>query len=280
MPDPGTVSADAQTTDPEGARLAGAEPTPDKEVRAYINEVFLSFQGEGVLAGARQIFLRLAGCDIRCPWCDTPEALVARQSSVARFETYPDGPFRAVPNPLTPDVVAKEIVALRDRFGPVEWISLTGGEPLIWRRYLEALCPLLKKAGFKLYIETNSRHPSVLESLSASIDFVSADVKLPFKDYPIAKDTYRDFLSLCAPERSQVKIVLTKKIRDAEVIEAAKLIAEVNPGFPLILQPVTSIEGVAEAPSVKQLLRLQRLALAQLRDVRIIPQLHPGLAAR
>lgn len=38
-----------------------------------INEVFTSFQGEGVHAGRRAHFIRLQGCDLRCPWCDSAD---------------------------------------------------------------------------------------------------------------------------------------------------------------------------------------------------------------
>jgi len=39
-----------------------------------IFEIFSSFQGEGTLVGRRQIFIRFAGCPLRCSYCDTPEA--------------------------------------------------------------------------------------------------------------------------------------------------------------------------------------------------------------
>ncbi len=44
-----------------------------------ISEIFYSIQGEGRLAGVPSVFIRLAGCDLRCLWCDTPHALRAEQ---------------------------------------------------------------------------------------------------------------------------------------------------------------------------------------------------------
>jgi len=41
-----------------------------------VSEVFVSFQGEGVHAGRRHLFVRLGGCPLRCRYCDTPESLV------------------------------------------------------------------------------------------------------------------------------------------------------------------------------------------------------------
>ena len=41
----------------------------------YLSEVFVSFQGEGAHIGRRHLFVRLAGCNLRCSYCDTPDSL-------------------------------------------------------------------------------------------------------------------------------------------------------------------------------------------------------------
>jgi 7-carboxy-7-deazaguanine synthase len=41
----------------------------------YLSEIFVSFQGEGAHVGRRHLFVRLAGCNIRCRYCDTPDSL-------------------------------------------------------------------------------------------------------------------------------------------------------------------------------------------------------------
>ena len=43
-------------------------------MKAPIIEVFSSIQGEGLLIGRRQIFVRFAGCNLNCNYCDTPES--------------------------------------------------------------------------------------------------------------------------------------------------------------------------------------------------------------
>jgi len=55
----------------------------------YISEIFSSIQGEGYLAGRRQIFIRLAECNLECSYCDTDHA----RADTCRIETSP-GDFK------------------------------------------------------------------------------------------------------------------------------------------------------------------------------------------
>ncbi|PLX95348.1 MAG: 7-carboxy-7-deazaguanine synthase QueE, partial [Desulfuromonas sp.] len=61
-------------------------------------ELFSSIQGEGVFLGERQAFLRLAGCNLDCAYCDTPFV----PTSHCRVEETPgSGVFYDLPNPLS-----------------------------------------------------------------------------------------------------------------------------------------------------------------------------------
>src|SRR5207253_3040435 len=69
-----------------------------------VSELFVSFQGEGVHAGRRQLFARLGGCPLRCRYCDEPESLVP--VAVCRI-LGPDG-MRRRANPFSPTALVAE----------------------------------------------------------------------------------------------------------------------------------------------------------------------------
>ena len=77
-------------------------------VSGRIAEVFRSFQGEGLLLGRRQVFVRLAGCSVGCRYCDTEWAFQTPASVVV------PGSSERVDNPLT----VAQTVALIDAADP------------------------------------------------------------------------------------------------------------------------------------------------------------------
>src|SRR3990167_6666766 len=101
---------------------------------AAVSEIFSSLQGEGTHLGERHLFLRFEACNIHCEYCDE----LGKPGSDFDLNT----------------VVEKLIEADRE-FGPHAYISLTGGEPLLYVSFLKELMPRLKEHGFKLYLETN-----------------------------------------------------------------------------------------------------------------------------
>lgn len=94
-----------------------------------IAEIFYSLQGEGARAGCPSVFVRFAGCNLACPWCDTDFGMKMR---------------------LTADQLVDEIRAVG---GQCLWVVLTGGEPAL--QVNGALISKLKHAGFRIAIETN-----------------------------------------------------------------------------------------------------------------------------
>jgi 7-carboxy-7-deazaguanine synthase len=99
-----------------------------------IIEIFPSLQGEGLRQGEPTIFVRFAGCNLECSFCDTRYAWRGGRDYSA-------------------EQAMDKINRIRNRF-PARWVCLTGGEPLL--HDLRPLVSLLHKEKFKVQVETNA----------------------------------------------------------------------------------------------------------------------------
>lgn len=236
-------------------------------MRAELAEVFSSIQGEGKYVGYRQVFVRFAGCNLACAYCDTPQSRAAGEASL--IETAPGSrDFAAMPNPLPVADLAACINRLLAQ--PHHSVSLTGGEPLCQAGAIAALAPLVDAP---LYLETNGTMPEKLAAVLPHIDIVSMDIKLPSTAGREYWDEHRRFLELATACDVFVKMVVSAETEDAEFFTALELIAAIDAGIPLIIQPVTPLGGVRPlAP--EDLSKRQAQALSRLRDVRAIGQTH------
>jgi 7-carboxy-7-deazaguanine synthase len=97
----------------------------------HISEIFYSIQGEGRLIGVPSVFIRTAGCNLRCVWCDTPYT-----------SWRPNGAAWSI----------RSILA-EVRKHPTEYVVITGGEPLLAPE-IEALSRDLKRHGRHITVET------------------------------------------------------------------------------------------------------------------------------
>lgn len=98
-------------------------------------ETFHSIQGEGFWTGTNAFFIRLAGCDVGCKWCD-------------QKETWSTKPY--------PKCNVESLVCEVRGVKPAI-VVITGGEPLIYN--LEELTQSLKQSGLKTHLETSGTHP-------------------------------------------------------------------------------------------------------------------------
>jgi 7-carboxy-7-deazaguanine synthase len=117
-----------------------------------VTEIFKSLQGEGRNQGRNCIFIRLAGCNLNCHWCDTEYS-------------------RSGGKEMGPDEILGHV-------GPVSspYICITGGEPLMQAAELEPLLASLHKRGAVIDIETNGTYAFTRVQPYASI---CMDVKCP-----------------------------------------------------------------------------------------------------
>lgn len=154
-----------------------------------VSEIFLSIQGESSYSGLPCIFVRLAGCNLKCEWCDT-----AYHNEKAEQ--------------LTIDEVLNRIV----RFTDIDLVEITGGEPLI---QLEAssLMQLLIDRGYTVLLETNGSLP--VTNLPVKVHKI-IDVKCPSSGEAGSFD--RSNLIYLNPARDELKFV----IADREDFEYAR----------------------------------------------------------
>jgi organic radical activating enzyme len=220
---------------------------------AQISEIFCSTQGEGLYAGQKQVFVRFAGCNLNCVYCDEPAARGAGKQT----------PLAGVKRTI-------KKLAFREK---ARAVSFTGGEPLLQPEALRELALSAATLGLMTHLETNGVCHRELGKVINAIDVVAADIKLPRLAGKTLWREHEKFLSL-APEKTFVKIVVTSGTDPAEFRKAAALAASVWDRMPFFIQPVTPM-GLFTPPSSKQLDVFYRFAAGKLKDVRILPQLHP-----
>jgi len=245
--------------------------TPPIELRLI--ELFSSIQGEGVFLGRRQLFVRLADCNLNCAYCDTP----FQAADVWRVETAPgSGVFDEVANPVIAEELSERIRNLH-RQNPIHHsLALTGGEPLMQAAALAAWLPQVSRI-LPVFLETNGTLPQALAGLLPWIEWVSMDIKLESScGAPTPWQTHAEFMKLSGEKLCQVKLVIDPATLDEEVCTAARLVAECTSSTPLILQPRT----IAGRPGVSgsRLLHLQAVTARIHPPTLVIPQLHPLLA--
>ena len=134
-------------------------------------ETFHSVQGEGFWTGTNAFFIRLAGCDVGCSWCDTKHSWP--------MDKHPQRAIAAL---------VEEAIAVRPFM-----VVITGGEPLMHN--LDELTAPLKQSGLRIHLETSGSHP-----LSGKFDWISLSPK-QFK--PPLEELY--------PLVSELKVVVDGK---------------------------------------------------------------------
>jgi len=248
-----------------------------------VSEIFSAIQGEAALVGERQVFVRLTGCNIRCTYCDQPEAL-ERRPGPCRVETtagrrdWVDGS-----SPLTIDRVVGAVGRLWEQV-PHHSISLTGGEPLLQGPRTERLAGALADRGWPVMLETNGTLSPPMRRLAGVVDYVSMDLKLRSVDgETVAPTTQATFLAaaLAGGATVWVKVVVGPGTDLREFDAGIAMVAAASKGRPrpieVFLQPLTPFGSATEAPTPSQVLDLQERALRVHSRVRVVPQTHKAI---
>jgi len=243
----------------------------------YISEIFSSIQGEGMLAGRRQIFVRLMECNLDCRYCDTD----FEKSDICRMESKPgSGTFVTLPQPLPLTKITSIFDDWRSQLpGAHHSVSFTGGEPLLYADALSEWFPEIRKS-LPIHLETNGTMHIALRQVKQHVDYISMDMKLPSTAGCTEHlwDLHSLFLREAHGSAVSVKVVVGESSTDSEIQQVCDVISSVDAGIPLFLQPLTMPDG-SIGITAAHILHLQERASSRLPDVRVIPQMHRLLGA-
>jgi organic radical activating enzyme len=212
-----------------------------------IFDIFYSFQGEGPYIGYPQIFIRFAGCNLNCHYCDE---LSHKHKLI--------------------DLSEEEVLqAVQDllKHKPHS-ISLTGGEPLLQVNEIKNILPQIT---LPIYLETNGTLPQHLSEIIQHISIASVDFK------PTFEKEFIDFIHIIHKQPKIdyfIKYIVTKEFLITELVTLTKIMKSINQHIPLILQPVTPFSGMKDKATKKDIFRAYNYAKSKLNNIRIIPQAH------
>ncbi len=203
-----------------------------------IIEIFRSIQGESSLQGEMMAFIRTAGCNLRCKWCDTKYA----------YEGGKEMSLQAIVN---------KVRKLR-----VKWVNITGGEPLI-QKDMQALVDMLKDLDFKVVVFTNgtidiARLPNV-DKFVVDWKLPSAGVSEPFNLSNLLRLSPADELKFVVKDKNDYGVV-------KELLDGARIRCKV------LVSPCIKIgESISWAKELAELITLDNL------EVRYSLQIHKVL---
>lgn len=260
---------------------------------APVMEVFASFQGEGLYVGQPQVFLRLAGCPLRCRWCDTPGSWETRMDGQARIDA-PEGTSREG-RVASPFQAALWVAGVEP--GEPRTVSVTGGEPLMWPEFIRGLRSMI--APRRIHLETAGAHPEALARVLDRIDHVSLDLKLPAdmgapvelqsrdgepesidEPAPVTPEDWRmarrRCLDLLQDRDACAKVVVTADREPRDYDELFEDVARRAASLPVFIAPVTPMGG-CEAPTLDHLVEVVEHARELELDIRVLPQVHRAM---
>ena len=206
-----------------------------------IHEIFLSVSGEcgEFRQGQWVVFVRLAGCNLRCRWCDTVRAQLTEASK---------------------EMTSEEVLAEVRRISRVRRVIITGGEPLVQLESVVELCHLLNAYGYAIQIETNG----TIFPPDLPVTWVM-DYKLPssgMMDKMLPIKFFRDNL----PLQSWVKFVIANEKDYLKAVEIVTLIKDSDSDLRIAFS--------ACPPSMSHAELFHRMKADGLEDVLLNVQIH------
>lgn len=237
--------------------------------RVRLSEIFTSVEGEGVLFGTKTMFVRLAGCPLKCHWCDTTYAIPMDSGVDLSVEEVKDR-------------ISQELVPNTYK------VNFTGGEPLAQHRAVIELARFVKeKKGVRTYLESACYDSARFAEVLPYMDIVKVEFKL--KDARAVAGGDRNYATLVkneleclrmaaeAGKKPYVKVVVTNSSDLKEFTDLVRKIFAVTrdiAGF--IIQPSSKVDE----PVLERLFAFYDAVYPYYDQVRVVPQLHKVIGVR
>ncbi|MDQ0229486.1 7-carboxy-7-deazaguanine synthase QueE [Metabacillus malikii] len=220
-----------------------------------------TIQGEGMVIGQKTMFVRTAGCDYSCSWCDSAFTW--------------DGSAKQDIKQLTAEEIWTELVELgEDRFSHV---TISGGNPALLAN-LQEFVTLLKNKGKKIAIETQG---SKYQEWLKEIDDLTISPKPPSSGMITDFEKLDDIINKVTEANVNEKVSLKVVVFNDEDISYARKVHQRYPTLPFYLQ--VGNEDINESNNEKLIQTLLEkyesliekvIDDRELNDVRVLPQLH------
>jgi len=227
-------------------------------MKARINEIFSSIQGEGKFIGRRQVFVRFSGCNLYCNYCDTPHSKNFEFGSLFSEDELD----KSINDLITPDFHS---------------VSITGGEPLLHADFIKSF---LQRYDYKCLLETNGSLPEELKKIVGLIKCASLDFKLPehcsTSDWEGLFKRELESLNLLIDGEinTYCKMVILPSTKVDDIIKIASKIRDETPEnskFSMVIQPSDPLDDWKG--HIHELFRISE-NVGKYLDVLTIPQVH------
>ena len=237
-----------------------------QEIR--LSEIFTSIEGEGILFGTKTMFVRLAGCPLKCHWCDTPYALPMESGELYSTEQVKE----LISQSLQPNTYK---------------VNFTGGEPLAQHEAVVELAKFVKNQGIKTYLESACFDAARFAKVLPEIDICKIEFKLidagavDEKNYATLLKNELECMRLAVESGkvTYIKIVVTnssslKEFR--ELVQGIFGLAKAGDIAGFIIQPSHKIDE----PTLDRLFGFYDAVYPVYNEVRIVPQMHKAIGVR
>lgn len=191
-------------------------------LRYPVNTIYPCVQGEGVQTGVAMVLLRLHGCGVGCPWCDTKETWYMNPTNE---------------RPTLQDAIGTNVfyawadagtiaTTIKNEFPGPKWILLTGGEPAQYE--LKSLVDALHVEGYQVAIETSGTE---IGHVNTGLDWVCVSPKIGMPGGKI-------FNPATLESADEIKFVVGRE-SDITQIDAVLAGVTLQPTTQILLQPIS-----------------------------------------